>query len=143
MPPLLKEYSSENWHTATVAGYLCRKAVCSFRGRVIEAWFSPDIPINNGPWKFGGLPGLILKLYDIDRLKVFECTAIEIFQQAYPVKKHEFTQYVETSRDKYRKLVREMYKDFAKSTGLPFPPGYEGKFGTGTINQPYDLLEIE
>lgn len=40
------------------------KATCTFRGRNYEAWFCPDIPIQNGPWKFGGLPGLILELSD-------------------------------------------------------------------------------
>jgi len=62
----------QNWivsdDTLTVAGYLCQKATCRFRGRDYIAWFSNDIPISNGPWKFGGLPGLILKVYDKDKV---------------------------------------------------------------------------
>lgn len=50
--------------TATIAGYHCQKAQCHYRGRDYEAWFTPDIPINEGPWKFYGLPGLIIKLHD-------------------------------------------------------------------------------
>ena len=42
--------------TMTIAGHLCRKATCRFRGRDFTAWFTPDIPVSNGPWKFGGLP---------------------------------------------------------------------------------------
>jgi GLPGLI family protein len=42
----------------------CIKAVCSFRGRNYIAWFTPDIPLPYGPWKMGGLPGLIIDLQD-------------------------------------------------------------------------------
>jgi GLPGLI family protein len=31
--------------------------------RMIEAWFSPDIPVSNGPDQYWGLPGLILELH--------------------------------------------------------------------------------
>jgi hypothetical protein len=48
----------------TIGEHQCQKATCTFAGRIYEAWFAPDIPINDGPWKFYGLPGLILEVYD-------------------------------------------------------------------------------
>ena len=42
----------------TIDNYVCQKATCTFGGRTYEAWFAPDIPISDGPWKFYGLPGL-------------------------------------------------------------------------------------
>ena len=48
----------------TIDNYVCQKATCTFGGRTYEAWFAPDIPISDGPWKFYGLPGLILEVYD-------------------------------------------------------------------------------
>ena len=42
--------------------YTCQKAEMVFRGRTYTAWFTPEIPLNEGPGKFGGLPGLILQL---------------------------------------------------------------------------------
>lgn len=63
--------------TLTVLGYLCQKATTSFRGRSYEAWFAPDIPVNDGPWKFYGLPGLILKVTDTDNLFTFEMIGLE------------------------------------------------------------------
>lgn len=54
--------------TDTVLGYLCQKAEAEFRGRKWYAWFSMEIPYNFGPWKLGGLPGMILKAEDSEKL---------------------------------------------------------------------------
>lgn len=43
-----------------------QKATARFRGRDYVAWFAPDIKIFDGPYKFHGLPGLILHIYTID-----------------------------------------------------------------------------
>ena len=43
-----------------VLGYKCRLAIGTFRGREYKAWYAEEIPISEGPWKLGGLPGLIL-----------------------------------------------------------------------------------
>ncbi|PJJ66748.1 GLPGLI family protein [Chryseobacterium geocarposphaerae] len=42
----------------------CQKATTNYKGRVWEAWFSKEYPINDGPYKFTGLPGLIVSLKD-------------------------------------------------------------------------------
>lgn len=47
-----------------ISGYKCQKAATEFRGRKYEAWFTSEIPLSCGPWKFSGLPGLILEVYD-------------------------------------------------------------------------------
>jgi len=40
---------------------VCYKATTQFRGRNWTVWYCPDIPIIYGPWKFYGLPGLIVE----------------------------------------------------------------------------------
>lgn len=45
-------------------GYKIQKATVHFGGRIWTAWFAPEIKISDGPYKFSGLPGLILKLED-------------------------------------------------------------------------------
>lgn len=50
--------------TKTAFGYTLRKARTSFRGRTWEAWYCPEIPFNDGPYKFHGLPGLIFEIKD-------------------------------------------------------------------------------
>ncbi|WP_312823065.1 GLPGLI family protein [Epilithonimonas sp.] len=44
--------------------YKVQKATMTFGGRTWTAWFAPEIKISDGPYKFLGLPGLILKLED-------------------------------------------------------------------------------
>lgn len=63
--------------TATVCGYVCQKATARFRGRDYEAWYTPEIPRSDGPWKLQGLPGLILKASDSQQHFQFLCTGIE------------------------------------------------------------------
>lgn len=50
-----------------ILGYECYLARCQYRGRAWWAWYSPDIPLQEGPWKLRGLPGLILEAYDSQR----------------------------------------------------------------------------
>jgi GLPGLI family protein len=64
-------------NTAQVLGYECNEAVTDFRGRRWHAWFTYDIPLRYGPWKLGGLPGLILKAEDADGLYTYELIGIQ------------------------------------------------------------------
>ncbi|MBK8195215.1 MAG: GLPGLI family protein [Lewinellaceae bacterium] len=58
--------------------YECRKAIGKFGGREYESWFTYDIPISSGPFKLGGLPGLILEAYTLDKKVQFLFVSLEI-----------------------------------------------------------------
>ncbi len=62
--------------TLTVCGYLCYKATTQFAGRGWSVWYTPEIPISDGPWKLNGLAGLILKAVDNSNSLMFEAIAI-------------------------------------------------------------------
>lgn len=63
--------------TKQILDYHCQMARCSFKGRTWTAWFTTDIPLDNGPWKLCGLPGLILRAYDAKQQYIFDCVGMK------------------------------------------------------------------
>ena len=63
--------------TARILGYDCQMARCNYKGRQWFAWFTTDIPIDNGPWKLDGLPGLVLRAYDNSLHYIFDCIGLK------------------------------------------------------------------
>lgn len=79
--------------TKTILGYECIAAETDFHGRHWKAWFTPEIPIQDGPWKFCGLPGLILEAADSTGQHSFIADGIEesnfFMKPIYNVKDYE------------------------------------------------------
>jgi GLPGLI family protein len=71
--------------TDTVASYNCQKATINFRGRDYVAWFTTEIPLSDGPWKFSGLPGLILKVEDTKGLFSFRLIGMKQLSSPTPI----------------------------------------------------------
>lgn len=59
-----------------ILGFECNRAKASYRGRTWIVCFTFDIPYSAGPWKLGGLPGLILKAEDTQGLFKWEASGI-------------------------------------------------------------------
>lgn len=66
-----REAINWKWHVsqekAKIGEYTAQKATASFGGRKWTAWFASDLPFSDGPYKFYGLPGLIVKVQDSDK----------------------------------------------------------------------------
>ena len=71
--------------TLTIAGYLCHKATAKVAGREWEAWYTLQIPINDGPWLLWGLPGLILHAKDSNAYFRFTCENVGELSEQYHV----------------------------------------------------------
>lgn len=67
--------------TRTILDYECVMAETDYHGRHWTVWFTPEIPIQDGPWKLCGLPGLILEAKESDGQHQFIATGIESSNQ--------------------------------------------------------------
>jgi GLPGLI family protein len=84
--------------TKEVIGYSCNRATCTFRGRNYEAWYTNEIPSSSGPWKFRGLPGLILSVKDDSRIISYEATGLR--KCSHPIT-YKDAKYISTNREKF------------------------------------------
>ncbi|MBU4538931.1 MAG: GLPGLI family protein [Weeksellaceae bacterium] len=73
--------------TAKIGDYKTQKAETNFAGRTWSAWFTTDVPFQDGPYKFSGLPGLIVKVedskgdYSFDLKETKKIPALQSFSQ--------------------------------------------------------------
>ena len=128
--------------TREVLGYTCQQATADFRGRHWTAWFATDIPVSDGPWKLGGLPGLILEAYDEGQQHVFTAVGLErvkdepiIFNRSFgDNQKFEQTNRLEFLRSKKKSLM-DINGYIQMETGIDLSQGKPQKV------MRYDLLE--
>lgn len=96
----------------TISGYKCQKATGSFAGRNYIAWFTNEIPVSDGPYKFNGLPGLIVTIADTRNQYVFTLKKVE---------KAKTGQYIYFPDDKLIKTTKKAYfkayQDFKENAG--------------------------
>ena len=93
--------------TKKILSYTCQKALGEFRGRKYIAWFTSDIPLSDGPWKFSGLPGLILAVQDTEAYFVFTCIGVE--NKSTPIRFWTYP-HIKSTREKLRATILRMHK---------------------------------
>ncbi|BFO67636.1 hypothetical protein KCF3NO3_36190 [Chryseobacterium sp. KCF3-3] len=81
----------------------CQKAVADYKGRTWEAWFSKDFPVSDGPYKFSGLPGLVVAIKDGDNDHVFELVQIKKIKAVTALVPKNNKQ---MNGEEYRKLIK-------------------------------------
>lgn len=84
---------------------------------IVTAWFTPQIPVQNGPGEYAGLPGLILEL-NVDRTTIL-CSKIVLNTKNEPIVAP--TKGTELTREAYNQIVKEkteeMRENFRNSGG--------------------------
>jgi len=91
-----------------ISGYKCIKAITKINNRMYIAWFTYDIPISDGPYKFNGLPGLILKLNEEHHYFNFELLSLK--KVMLPIEFNKEKQII-VSREQYLSKRKEYLKD--------------------------------
>ncbi|MGE8556477.1 MAG: GLPGLI family protein [Chryseobacterium jejuense] len=109
----------------TVKEYNVQKATADFGGRKWTAWFCTDIPVQDGPYKFRGLPGMILKIEDSTGSHSFTLAGIkklsdQEIEKISPTGNFvfDFGDKVDIDLLKYKQLFLESRNDPAKSLRL-------------------------
>ena len=96
-----------------ILGYHCNKAQTSYAGRDYIAWYTPELNLPYGPYKFGKLPGLILKVTDTKDNFDFEMTGFRKVSSFTPIYKWSSKDIEKTTRGR----VRKIYKNFCADPG--------------------------
>lgn len=128
----------------------CKKATCSFSGRHYVAWYTESIPLPYGPYLFGGLPGLIMEIYDTKRNWIFtnngfgkmpKYTAMYLYKKVY------IQDLIVTTREKALAGYRNDIEDFDNLSIEIYKVKVErnGKMVTPEANlpkRPSNMLEL-
>lgn len=111
-----KEFSYEpktklNWvlgkEKKKIGDYDCQNAYCYIGKRKFTAWFTSSILLNDGPYRFKGLPGLILEVYDEKKYFHFNFVGLKNFQ----IPLNFSIKAIEVSEEKFLKLRSDFFKD--------------------------------
>lgn len=87
--------------TKEILGYECQKAETDFRGRHWIVWFTPEVAVDCGFWKFSGLPGLIMEADSSDDF--YRYTAVSIENRSMKIQKYPKATTQRLSREQFRK----------------------------------------
>lgn len=100
-----------NWEitneTIKIGNYTCQKATLKQGQSIITAWFTSEIPSNEGPRNFYGLPGLILKVET--KTEIIEATKFEILKT--PVEITKPTKGKKVTRKEFETIKAEKIKN--------------------------------
>lgn len=100
-----------NWEIAseqkTIGKYKVQKAETNYGGRNWIAWFTTELPFSDGPYIFGGLPGLIISIQDTDNHYSFSLTEVKKGGNLFDTR----TKTVKIDWKKYETLAKSYYND--------------------------------
>ncbi len=127
IPAFLKyeeDFNLFNWQLSdqidTINGYFAHCAFTNYGGRRWVAWYTLDIPLSDGPYKFHGLPGLILMLYDEQKHYSFRLNSIVRPIEAIAIEYLD-VDWVKTDRNEFLEAESNFINDIinrAKEAGI-------------------------
>lgn len=97
---------------STINGIACHKATCRYAGRNYVAWYADSISMPYGPYVFGGLPGLIVEIYDEKRNWRYVCKGVEKAVRHREMSLKYGKEWRKVTREEALKAVRNETEDF-------------------------------
>lgn len=94
-----------------IGNWNVQKAETDFAGRHWIAWFTPDIPVQDGPYKFHSLPGLIVKIQDQKGSHRMELKGIKNNASERNILISEWEKPIPVDYKKYQTIYRNYRKD--------------------------------
>lgn len=98
--------------TKEILGYECGEAKTIFRGRNYTAYYAKDLPVSDGPYKFYGLPGLIMEVKSDDEDYAFTAISIENKNEELDL---ELKNPIVTTREKFLAEMKSLAKEPSKN----------------------------
>lgn len=97
--------------TSMYNDYKVQEAQIEIDGRKWIAQFAPEIPITSGPYKFSGLPGLILKIYSEDGDYSFEMVELTKYSSESYLSLFQTSRYTKLKKKKVETFIANFLKD--------------------------------
>lgn len=126
--------------TRMILDYQCVMATTDYHGRKWTVWFTPEIPLQDGPWKFCGLPGLIMEASEPSGQHGFSVSCIETSSRPiYPLYS---TEYEKMNRLDMLRSLRN-YRDNSNSMAKAATGGMLDLGPDAPPQTEYDFLETD
>ncbi|HAL64614.1 MAG: Uncharacterized protein XD81_1480 [Bacteroidetes bacterium 38_7] len=148
--PVFKYVEDEfdfNWsihlEKKNILGYSCQKATTIFRGRKWTAWFSIEIPVSDGPWKFCGLPGLILSVSDDKEHYLYNCVSVNNKKSLIKIWDWDYENITRENLCAFLKKAYENPMDYMKTIGSGIVFVGQSEAESKKISYPFNPIELE
>lgn len=97
----------------TIGLYKVKKATAKINGEDVTAWYTTDLPIQDGPKDYYGLPGLIIEL--TAEKKTYQAVKVMTNKSKLTINKPSKGEKV--SKEKYNKILTEKINELKKGIG--------------------------
>ena len=141
-----------NWtysldETMVLYNYTCNKATTKYAGREYTAWYTLDVPISYGPYKFFGLPGLIIKIEESTGMYIWEMYSLSV--SATPIHIYQYEKEQKCTEESAARTIHRMMTTpmtFLSSAGSRvLDRQNDGSFGSPAKDEkgmPYEPIEL-
>lgn len=120
--------------TKTEGSYTLQKATANFGGRSWIAWFSKDIAVNEGPYKFRGLPGLVFSVEDSKMQHVFKLIKSYKLEKTYDTSEFLESFAFKKALPVNEKVIMRKKLEFFNNPLKDFAENFKNSNGEGTFS---------